>query len=65
MFSRSECRVLWLLILNLYSVGRVLSTYRSGKLPKAFKIIPTLKNWEEASPAPPIHVPLISHRYYS
>ena len=29
------------------SVGQILSTYRSGKLPKAFKIIPTLRNWEE------------------
>eukprot|EP00048_Salpingoeca_helianthica_P024443 m.32395 g.32395 ORF g.32395 m.32395 type:complete len:427 (+) comp9390_c1_seq2:266-1546(+) len=29
------------------SVGEILTKYRSGKLPKAFKIIPTLKNWEE------------------
>uniref|UniRef100_A0A915HMX0 Bystin n=1 Tax=Romanomermis culicivorax TaxID=13658 RepID=A0A915HMX0_ROMCU len=28
-------------------VGKVLSTYRSGKLPKAFKIIPKLTNWEQ------------------
>jgi len=28
-------------------VGQVLSKYRSGKLPKAFKIIPNLKNWEQ------------------
>jgi len=28
-------------------IGQILSKYRSGKLPKAFKIIPTLKNWEE------------------
>ncbi|XP_046859306.1 bystin-like isoform X2 [Xenia sp. Carnegie-2017] len=28
-------------------VGDILSNYRSGKLPKAFKIIPSLKNWEE------------------
>lgn len=27
-------------------VGLLLSRYRSGKLPKAFKIIPTLSNWE-------------------
>jgi hypothetical protein len=25
----------------------VLSKYRSGKLPKAFKIIPALSNWEQ------------------
>jgi len=29
------------------SVGTILSRYRSGKLPKAFKIIPSLDNWEE------------------
>ncbi|XP_002158190.3 bystin isoform X2 [Hydra vulgaris] len=29
------------------SVGEILSKYRSGKFPKAFKIIPTLQNWEE------------------
>ena len=28
-------------------VGRVLKDYRSGKLPKAFKIIPALENWED------------------
>ena len=29
------------------SVGTILSKYRSGKLPKAFKMIPALSNWEE------------------
>ncbi len=29
-------------------VGLILSKYRSGKLPKAFKVIPGLSNWEEA-----------------
>jgi len=29
------------------SVGKILSKYRSGKLPKAFKVIPALSNWEE------------------
>ncbi|KAL0978409.1 hypothetical protein UPYG_G00170090 [Umbra pygmaea] len=28
-------------------VKKVLSTYRSGKLPKAFKIVPALSNWEQ------------------
>ena len=28
-------------------VGQVLAKYRSGKLPKAFKVIPSLGNWEE------------------
>ncbi|KAK9448147.1 Bystin-domain-containing protein [Limtongia smithiae] len=28
-------------------VGLLLSRYRSGRLPKAFKIIPALKNWED------------------
>lgn len=27
--------------------SQVLSKYRSGKLPKAFKIIPALSNWEQ------------------
>jgi essential nuclear protein 1 len=28
-------------------VGVVLKSYKSGKLPKAFKIIPQTQNWEE------------------
>jgi len=28
-------------------LGEILSKYRSGKLPKAFKVIPSLANWEE------------------
>lgn len=28
-------------------VAEILSKYRSGKLPKAFKVIPSLSNWEE------------------
>lgn len=28
-------------------VGKVLSRYTSGKVPKAFKVIPNLQNWEE------------------
>lgn len=28
-------------------VGKLLSRYTVGKVPKAFKIIPNLKNWEE------------------
>ena len=28
-------------------VATILSKYRSGKLPKAFKVIPSLSNWEE------------------
>ncbi|KCV72205.1 hypothetical protein H696_01604 [Fonticula alba] len=35
-------------VVEVYSsVGNILSRYRSGKVPKAFKIIPTLTNWEE------------------
>lgn len=30
------------------SVGQVLKRYRSGKLPKALKILPSLVNWEDA-----------------
>mmetsp|Transcript_9088 Transcript_9088/g.17098 ORF Transcript_9088/g.17098 Transcript_9088/m.17098 type:complete len:440 (+) Transcript_9088:160-1479(+) len=29
------------------SIGKLLSRYRAGKIPKAFKIIPVLRNWEE------------------
>ncbi|CAL1609268.1 unnamed protein product [Knipowitschia caucasica] len=35
-------------VIEVYKgVGKVLSKYRSGKLPKAFKIIPALANWEQ------------------
>uniref|UniRef100_A0A0K8S229 Bystin-like protein n=1 Tax=Crotalus horridus TaxID=35024 RepID=A0A0K8S229_CROHD len=35
-------------VLEVYKgVKEVLSKYRSGKLPKAFKIIPALSNWEQ------------------
>ncbi|KAG0379236.1 snoRNA-binding rRNA-processing protein [Mortierella sp. AD032] len=35
-------------VVEVYSkVGFLLSRYKSGKLPKAFKIIPSLQNWEE------------------
>ncbi|KAK9470503.1 Bystin-domain-containing protein [Dipodascopsis tothii] len=35
-------------VVEVYSkVGLLLSRYRSGKLPKAFKIIPSLRNWED------------------
>lgn len=29
------------------SIGKLLSRYKSGRLPKAFKIVPSLSNWEE------------------
>lgn len=28
-------------------VGQILSTYKHGKLPKLFKVLPTLRNWED------------------
>ncbi|KAK9458896.1 Bystin-domain-containing protein [Lipomyces oligophaga] len=35
-------------VIEVYEkVGLLLSRYRSGKLPRAFKIIPGLKNWED------------------
>lgn len=35
-------------IVDLFTeIGQVLSKYRSGRIPKAFKIIPTLVNWEK------------------
>ena len=35
-------------VVEVYSeIGKILSRYTSGKLPKAFKVIPSLSNWEE------------------
>ncbi|XP_077990316.1 bystin-like [Glandiceps talaboti] len=35
-------------VIKVYKgVGQVLAKYRSGQLPKAFKIIPNLRNWEQ------------------
>ncbi|XP_075966647.1 bystin [Anarhichas minor] len=35
-------------VIEVYKgVNKVLSRYRSGKLPKAFKIVPALSNWEQ------------------
>ena len=35
-------------IVSVYTdIGKLMSRYRSGKVPKAFKIIPNLRNWEE------------------
>ena len=37
-------------IVGVYTrVGKLLKIYKSGKLPKVFKIIPYLNNWEEVS----------------
>lgn len=37
-------------VVNMYKQIRdVLSKYRSGKLPKAFKILPSLTHWEHVS----------------
>ena len=35
------------IVASYKKVGVVMKTYRSGKLPKAFKCIPYLANWEE------------------
>lgn len=36
-------------VVEVYTaVGKILSRYSAGKIPKAFKVVPTLKNWEEA-----------------
>ena len=37
----------WILIMLRTRIGLLLSRYKSGKLPKPFKIIPTLPQWEE------------------
>ena len=37
-------------------VGTLLSRYKSGKLPKAFKIIPSLQNWQQVNSKPAVNV---------
>lgn len=34
-------------ILAYEKIGQILSTYTHGKLPKLFKVLPSLKNWED------------------
>lgn len=35
-------------VVSVYTdIGKILSRYTSGKLPKAFKVIPSLSNWEQ------------------
>jgi len=35
-------------VIEVYTaIGKLLSHYTAGKLPKAFKIIPSLSNWEQ------------------
>lgn len=35
-------------VVEMYEgVGKILTKYRSGKVPKAFKVIPQFKNWED------------------
>ena len=54
-------------------VGKILTRFTTGKVPKALKIIPNLKNWEEVCLQPLIYVmmacvwlrlvPVLSLRY--
>ena len=42
-------------VINMYkSIRDILMKYRSGKLPKAFKIVPALSNWEQVSVTFPV-----------
>merc|ERR1711994_1181330 len=35
-------------VLEMYSeIGKLLSKYRAGKIPKAFKVLPQFRNWEQ------------------
>ena len=46
--SKTEGPIMDEKIVDAYKkLGVVLKTYRSGKLPKAFKVIPMVSNWEE------------------
>lgn len=39
-------------VVEVYTaVGKILSRYSAGKVPKAFKVVPMLKNWEEVLPS--------------
>ena len=47
-FVRCDVAYVTFIFCNTHSsVAVILSKYRSGKLPKAFKVIPHLQNWEE------------------
>lgn len=49
-YSRSDsllCVYQLVSLLTILRVGILLSRYKSGKLPKLFKVLPTLPNWEE------------------
>jgi len=37
----------WQVVEVYGAIGKMLKTYTAGKLPKAFKIIPSLTNWEQ------------------
>ena len=41
-------------------VGKLLKTYKSGKLPAVFKIIPYLRNWEEVSRGRAVSSPVLN-----
>lgn len=47
MKSPGQAGCVFLATMVLPPPPQVLSKYRSGKLPKAFKIIPALSNWEQ------------------
>lgn len=35
-------------VVEVYTaVGKIMSRYTAGKVPKAFKVIPNLQNWED------------------
>lgn len=34
-------------VLVYRSIAKIMKTHRSGKIPKAFKVIPLLSNWED------------------
>ena len=41
--------IVLIFLVYLCSVGQIMGKYRSGKLPKAFKVVPSLINWEDVS----------------
>ena len=54
-------------VVDVYqAVGKIMSRYSAGKVPKAFKLIPTLKNWEEVGcPLPLAQQAVLRHVHHS
>lgn len=50
MMQQSDIKISAKLMEAYKSLGTILKTYKSGKLPKIFKILPNIQRWEEVVP---------------